>query len=657
MKLYGITGTGSGKLGSSVFSVTAGTQVVRQYQPVVTNPSTSAQVNIRARLKLISQLSAVMGDVIAIPRQGNATSRNIFVKDNYGKTYAANGQASVDLAAISLTRGGMQIPAVIAERNEGTSISVALASKADQIVSRVVYVMFYRNAAGELQLADSAVVETAGANGTFPYELPWNEKDVVVYAYGIFDKNAKATAKFGTYSVTTGTQVASLVADRIIKENDYLLTKTKGIFLVGETSIEVTSCKVDNTTINPTGSTTIPYLVFGNISVVATDVEDKYLSVSVNGNRLTPSPFNGDGQANVFLSGLVGGEVIRIQIGVMQGTQFVPQFTYGGTAVIGQQSTAISSVTANGVAISASGNTQIAQASNIEFWIYGTGCVNKYFRVSVNGVAREPVLFVDNQNQQYSNDTLSNLNVGDVVTFQVGRVVNGTFVEDVAYGGSAVVAEVPATFTAVSVNGTNVASSGSTNVNVSDPNNIIVDTQNAIGKYLGILDGNNQVLSVHAISNNRTSLLQQYAEGDTIKFAIGTGSSTSSFIAQTNFGGSVTFIAAAPTGLSNVVVNGTPLDTILYQQELNGTISGNVDAESVNMTLVIVHSENSAPNVDDEINVYGKHYAIGSTSFNVNYTNLEYQSSYYVCLGTLVSGTTYKITAVYPTKFVTKDEW
>lgn len=647
MKLYGITGTGSGKLGSSVFSVTAGTQVVRQYQPVVTNPSTSAQVNVRARLKLISQLSAVMNDVIAIPRQGNLTSRNIFVKDNYGKTYAANGQATVDLAAISLTRGGMQIPAVIAERVEGTSISVALASKADQIVSRVIYIMFYRNAAGELQLADSAVVEDAGTNGLFPYELAWNEKDVVVYAYGIYDRNAKATAKFGNYAVTTGTQVASLIADRKVSDSEYLLTKTKGIFLVGETSIEVTSCKVDNTTINPTGSTTVPYIVFGNISVVATDVEDKYLSVSVNGNRLDPSPFNGDGQANVGISGLVGGEVIRIQIGVMQGTQFVPQLTYGGTAVIGQQSTAISSVTANGVAVSASGNTQIAQAASIEFWIYGTGCVNKYFRVSVNGVAREPVLFTAIQNPQYSNDTISNLNVGDVVTFQVGRMVNGTFVEDVAYGGSAVVAEVPATFTSVSVNGTAVAATGSTNVNVQTSNTIVVESANAIGKYLGILNGNNQVLSVHAISGNTTQIQQAYSEGDTIKFAIGTGSSTSSFVAQTNFGGTVVFVAAPVEHITNVNVNGSAMNDNVQVAAGSVAVTGSTDLTSANDTEVLIMTGDTKPNTGSSWNRPYKTANLNTGDFNVSF-NATAGNKYWICIGNYDSESeTSTINAVY----------
>ena len=51
MKLVGILGSGSGKLGSSVFSTVAGETVVRQYQPTVANPNTEAQVNQRARMK------------------------------------------------------------------------------------------------------------------------------------------------------------------------------------------------------------------------------------------------------------------------------------------------------------------------------------------------------------------------------------------------------------------------------------------------------------------------------------------------------------------------------------------------------------------------------------------------------------------------------
>lgn len=627
MRLTGITGTGSGKLGSSVFSVTSGTQIVRQYQPVVTNPSTAQQVNNRARLKLMSQLSTVMADVIAIPKNGMQSARNIFVQENFKATAAANGVASVDLAAIALTKGGMQIPNVLAERVEGTSVSVALADKADQLVARVVYVMFYRNSAGELQLIDSAVVETAGENGTFPYAFPYQERDVVVYAYGIFDKNAKATAKFGNYAVTSGTQVAALVADRKISNNDFLLTKTRGIFVAGDISVDVQEVTVGSTNISASGTTSVPYMAFGNIMVKANGVDGLYASALVDGVRVTPVVFNAEGSASLGLTNLVGGEQIRIQIGTLQGTAFVPQFTYGGTAVIAQQNTSFSAVTANGVSIANSGRTSIAIAASTEIVANGSGVVGKYLRVSVNGVARTPVAFKTLIPPAKATDTLSGLNVDDVVTFQIGRMVNGTFVEDVAYGGSAVIAEVPATFDAVMVNGVNVASTGSTNVTVSDTNDIIIDTQNAIGKYLGILNGNNQVLTVHAISQNRTSLLQEYAAGDTIKFAIGTGSNTSSFVAQTNFGGSVVFVEAPAVGITSLTVGSTVVNknsTISYgSRNVTATTSG---ADETTQVFAFVIGKNK-PSVGVAVNQVSARLSIsngqitGSVQFGSNVYN------------------------------------
>lgn len=630
MKLTGLTGTGSGKLGSSVFSVHAGEQVVRQYQPVVTNPSTQTQVNNRARLKLISQLSAVMGDVIAIPRKGNVTSRNLFVSDNYQFTQALNGVATVDLSAIGLTRGGVQIPYINAERVDTTSIDVALADKADQIVDRVIYVMFYRNRSGELQLADSAVVETAGADGKFPYSFGYIAQDVVVYAYGIFDKNTKATAKFGNYAVETGTQVASLISDRKVSDKDYLISKTQGIFLVGETTIEVTSCKVGTTSIAASGTTNVPYQSFGNVEVQANDVEGKYLAILIDGTRLTPSAFNASGKANVGFSGLSGGENIRFQIGILQGVQFIPQFSYGGTAVIAQQATAITSVTANGTAIGASGNTQIAQAASTQFIVQGTGVANKYMRISVNGVAREPVLFQDTVPPFSADETIANLAINDVVTFQIGRVVNNTFVEDVAYGGSAVIAEVPATFTSVTVNGTSVAASGTTDVVAQATNTYVFNTQNAIGKYLAFLNGNNVVQSVHAISGNSLTVTDAAAAGTTVKFAIGTGSSVGSFVAQTNYGGTVSLVEAPAADFSNVTVNGNPWNN---NKELSGasvTVAAATKAANVGKWALLARSANK-PAIGAEAFPSVGANQISSTSIGVT-GSLAQDYAYWLCI-------------------------
>lgn len=626
MKLTGLTGTGSGKLGSSVFSVHAGEQVVRQYQPVVTNPSTQTQVNNRARLKLISQLSAVMGDVIAIPRKGNVTSRNLFVSDNYHVTEALNGVATVDLSAISLTRGGINIPYVNAVRVDNTSIDVELADKANQIVSRVVYVMFYRNRSGELQLADSAVVETAGDDGKFAYSFGYVAQDVVVYAYGIFDKNNKAAAKFGDYAVETGTQVASLISDRKVSDKDYLISKTQGIFLVGETTIEVTSCKVENTSIAASGTTNVPYYSFGIVQVKANDVEGKYLSILIDGTRLTPSAFDASGKAIASFSGLSGGENIRFQIGIMQGVQFIPQFTYGGTAVIAQQATAFTSVTANGTAIGASGNTQIAQAASTQFIVQGTGVANKYMRISVNGVAREPVLFQSLVPPASADETIANLAINDVVTFQIGRVVNNTFVEDVAYGGSAVIAEVPATFTGVTVNGSNVAVSGTTEVVAQATNTYVFGTQNAIGKYLAFLDGNNVVQSVHAISSNSLTVTDAAVAGTTIKFAIGTGSSVGTFVAQTNYGGTVSLVEAPASDFSNITLNGNPWNSNNESAGNSLTVAGNV-ADRYNGRRVRLVQSSNPPAIGSIPSNYSGNWLISNGAFsgsgNIN-SNLKY---------------------------------
>lgn len=596
MKLHGITGTGSGKLGSSVFSVTAGEQVVRQYQPVVTNPSTENQVNNRARLKLLSQLSAVMADVIAIPRAGALSPRNIFVSDNYPISSAENGAATIDLAKIALTKGGMQIPAVVAERDGDTAINVALAAKADQLVARVIYIAFYRNNVGELQLLDSAVVETAGAEGTFPYVFPYVSQDVIVYAYGIFDKNSKATAKFGNYGVENGTQVASLIADRKVSESDYLITKTQGVVLAGETTADFVSVRANNVAIANTGSTSIPYSDGALVELTTDDALGMYARLVVDGVGGEPTLI----EVPAFVlnvNHLAGGENIRVQLGTLNGSTFLPAKTFGGIIAVSAQASAFSSVDINGTAIAAAGNTQVAQQLNSAIHVSATGVSDKYLRVSVNGVAQSPVAF----NNGSATAGLLTPAIGDNITFQIGRMVNGTFVEDVIYGGTAVIAEVPAIFTSVAVNGTTIAASGSTNVAAQASNSVVVNSQNATGKYLAVLNGNNEVVSVHAISGNTTTINTANVAGDTIKFAIGVGSSTSSFVAQTNFGGTCVFIEAPSTHITNLVVGGQSVNENLNLNSGSYQYSGNTDLTGLANRDLIILSSPTKPSTSETI--------------------------------------------------------
>ena len=303
--------------------------------------------------------------------------------------------------------------------------------------------------------------------------------------------------------------------------------------------------------------------------------------------------FPASGEQFVGAFDLVGGENIRVKIGHMDGDNFVAEYTYGGTIVIAAQSTAFTSLSANGVSIAAAGNTQVAENEEIVINAAASGVVGKYLRVSVNGVANSPVAFSNGA----ASDSVYNAAIGAAITFQIGRVVNGTFVEDVAYGGTAVVAEIPATFTSVAVNGTTIAASGSTNVVAQASNSVVVNSQNATGKYLAVLNGNNEVVSVHAISGNTTTITTANVAGDSIKFAIGTGSSTSSFVAQTNFGGTCVFTQEIPTEVTNFVVNGQQVLGNMTAESLQLTMSGHTTLEYNESWRAALVKKTSKPNV------------------------------------------------------------
>lgn len=228
MKLSGIAGTGSGKLGSTVYATIAGEQVVRQYQPVVANPSTVAQVNSRAKLKLASQLAAALSDVIVIPKQGMKSSRNLFIKKNYGMIAAAGGTAQISYENVQLTAGNGGLAAITASRDNENKLTIALQDSAAPAISRVVYIVYKKTDEGELQMVRSAVCETAGEDRDFECEIAAASGELVLYAYGMKDASASATAKYANMQCSTGVDIARLVANRTIKSEEFSFTGTRG---------------------------------------------------------------------------------------------------------------------------------------------------------------------------------------------------------------------------------------------------------------------------------------------------------------------------------------------------------------------------------------------------------------------------------------------
>jgi len=230
-RIYGLTGKMQGKYGNAVFRIRRGTQVMAAYNPVVDNPNTQKQVNARSRFKLVSQLASIYASIIAIPRDGAITSRNLFTKKNFPLSASAQGKAEIKLPSVQLTASNREMPAFSVSRSNGTNILVGLQQPA--AFSRVVYAVVAKNANDNLRVFASDVIEntTAGEANTFAAELPYTDEAVVVYAYGITDTNAAARAAFGALHAPTAEDVATLVTSRTISTTDVVMTATGGAYL------------------------------------------------------------------------------------------------------------------------------------------------------------------------------------------------------------------------------------------------------------------------------------------------------------------------------------------------------------------------------------------------------------------------------------------
>jgi hypothetical protein len=218
----------TGKLAGSVFAVRNGETIERAYQPVVMNPKSSAQIASRAKLKLMSQLSAVMGPYIAIRRQGTISTRNMFVKKNYAEATFENDKADVDLNGITLTAGIVSLPEIVITRSQN-DVTVQLGGS-DADIDRVVYVSFVRDEKGNLRAYRSLVITEAGYEGKFTGTLvdaPVNPLHLYVYGYGIRDNTQAAKVIFGNMEVLSANAVAELVTSRNLLESDITLTVTR----------------------------------------------------------------------------------------------------------------------------------------------------------------------------------------------------------------------------------------------------------------------------------------------------------------------------------------------------------------------------------------------------------------------------------------------
>ena len=229
MKLNGIFGTGSGKVGNAVFATSAGQQIVRPYQSKVTNPNTDAQVAQRAKFKLLSQLAAAMASVIVIPKEGLVSSRNRFVQLNSHLAIFDNGQASVILADIQLTKSSRPMSTFeMAYDSQAKKITGDLHEEVFGQYSKIRYCLFKKTEDDKLLLVGSQVINTSKTEhpcGNFEFSNI-SSGEFVCYAYGMTPITGTASSTYSDYETTEGADNAVLDTNTAISARNYTFSKT-----------------------------------------------------------------------------------------------------------------------------------------------------------------------------------------------------------------------------------------------------------------------------------------------------------------------------------------------------------------------------------------------------------------------------------------------
>lgn len=243
MKLQGYL-KGSGKLGNMVVAKVAGETIARDYNPNVANPNTSLQVGQRSRFKLASQVSAALAPIIAIPRQGLKSARNLFVKKNFENFIKVGDNSAVNLPALQITAGSVSAPIVESTR-DSESMTIFLTNEDKSGIARMVYTIYRVNEYQQLEFAFSDVIERDPSDAIFDCDAPLVEGQILILAYGIYDTSAAASAKYADYTVASAQDIAQLIATRALSTTDFRFTKTAGIMMqsgdTSGTSVEVPS--------------------------------------------------------------------------------------------------------------------------------------------------------------------------------------------------------------------------------------------------------------------------------------------------------------------------------------------------------------------------------------------------------------------------------
>lgn len=211
MKQYGLLGKGTGKLGSSVFAISGGEQIVREYNPKVSNPNTQLQVEQRAKFKLMSQLAAAFAPFFGFTKKGLISARNAFVAKNIHLVeYDTTNGATVNLDEIALT------PSVV--RPMGCILQFDAQNDRGQFLPTQEFIDEYDAAVvastieedGKLVVIEAKLVKTDDMTAGTAVNLNLGSGKNICYAYAIKYPASGNSTWYDDYVIAQGDSVAKL---------------------------------------------------------------------------------------------------------------------------------------------------------------------------------------------------------------------------------------------------------------------------------------------------------------------------------------------------------------------------------------------------------------------------------------------------------------
>lgn len=223
MKLQGIAGKGSGKLGAYVWVVRKGEQVVREYTDKVTNPKSAGQVGQRAKFKLLTQLSAVVAGrgIFFRNLKGSESMRNAFMRANMGAVTLsqAGDVALLNVSEVALTDGLTVAPSATFNRTSGVlTVDVSAEGLTDimGVGYAVITIPSEGNVTGYSNRAEKAEGASSITANIFVKPADMAVTNVLIWGYRFAD--AAARSRYESIAAAQTADVIALEFDRMLRE-------------------------------------------------------------------------------------------------------------------------------------------------------------------------------------------------------------------------------------------------------------------------------------------------------------------------------------------------------------------------------------------------------------------------------------------------------